>query len=139
MDKLNFFNFHTEFPNGLTLYNNGHSSKLQNLYTRNQIFNHIFSIVEFQIPENLAQPYINGGLLLENYETMNAHLHWGSQLSKGSEHFLNGIQWDAELHLVHKNVKYPTADIATQHSDGLAVVGLFLEMVEVGLTHIYNI
>ena len=36
------------------------------------------------------------------------------------------IQGDAELHLVHKNVKYGDVSEALEHSDGLAVLGVFL-------------
>ena len=33
------------------------------------------------------------------------HAHWGSCAGHGSEHTVNGKQYDAELHIVHFNTK----------------------------------
>jgi len=55
------------------------------------------------------------------------HFHWGSESHCGSEHLLNGRQFSAELHLVHRNVKYATMEEALTKEDGLCVVGVFIE------------
>ena len=33
------------------------------------------------------------------------HAHWGSCAGHGSEHTVDGKQYDAELHIVHYNTK----------------------------------
>lgn len=38
------------------------------------------------------------------------------------------LSYPAELHLVHYNTKYGTLTEATKHSDGLAVLGIFLSV-----------
>jgi|688.fasta_scaffold570930_1 hypothetical protein len=37
----------------------------------------------------------------------------------------------AELHMVHYNTKYGTYAAATEQSDGLAVLGIFLEVMKI--------
>lgn len=73
-------------------------------------------------------PYITGGGLDDRYEFHSFHLHWGSDSSKGSEHLIRSQSYPAELHLVHYNTKYGTFAEATTHSDGLAVLGIFLKV-----------
>jgi carbonic anhydrase len=68
---------------------------------------------------------IHGGPLgNETYYLHDFHIHWGS------EHTLNGKVFDAELHLVHYNAKYGDLKTAIGMSDGLAVLGVFLEVCE---------
>ena len=72
----------------------------------------------------------------EDYRLAQFHLHWGSGAkgtgsgAEGSEHTLEGRRYFAELHLVHYNTKYTDIGESLAHSDGLAVVGHFIEMVE---------
>lgn len=61
------------------------------------------------------------------YRLLQFHFHWGSHSHCGSEHLLNGRQFSAELHLVHRNVKYATMEEALTKEDGLCVVGVFIE------------
>jgi len=56
------------------------------------------------------------------------HAHWGSCAGHGSEHTVNGKQYDAELHIVHFNTKYGTPENAADKPDGLAVLGIFIEV-----------
>lgn len=64
-----------------------------------------------------AQPRITGGPLRTPYIFHSMHLHWRS------EHIVNGVQNEAELHLVHYNSKYGSLSQAVEHADGLAVLG----------------
>jgi len=41
---------------------------------------------------------------LKIFELAQAHFHWGSDASKGSEHTINGKPHSLEMHLVHKNI-----------------------------------
>lgn len=75
---------------------------------------------------------LTGGPLKDTYVLEQFHLHWGSQEGKGSEHTIDGVEYDAELHLVHYNTKYGDFGSAANKPDGLAVFGF---MVKVGKSH----
>ena len=55
------------------------------------------------------------------------HAHWGKKDGGGSEHTIDGKQYDAELHIVHYNDKYGDPSQAVDKPDGLAVLGMFLK------------
>uniref|UniRef100_A0A3P8X7V4 Carbonic anhydrase n=1 Tax=Esox lucius TaxID=8010 RepID=A0A3P8X7V4_ESOLU len=71
---------------------------------------------------------LTGGPVTGTYRLKQFHFHWGSTDDKGSEHTVDGKHFPAELHLVHWNNKYTSFDEATNHPDGLAVVGVFLQI-----------
>jgi len=75
-------------------------------------------------------PYMMGGRLPpgDRFDFVQLHWHWGSVSTQGSEHTMNGKEFPMEIHLVHKNSKYPTLTDAVQNSDGLAVLGFFYEV-----------
>ena len=55
--------------------------------------------------------------------------HWGDNSKEGSEHYLNGVQYPAEIQLFHWNAKYLGGyDEAAMNPDGLAAVSFFYEM-----------
>ena len=56
------------------------------------------------------------------YNLLQFHLHWGAGRSDGSEHRVNGAQYDAEIHFVHRRRGDPTNSTAR---DTLTVVGVF--------------
>lgn len=62
--------------------------------------------------------------LTGDYKAANLHMHWGTAVTGGSEHTINGVQEFAELHFVHYNTKYLTLGNAVDKSDGLAVLGI---------------
>jgi len=70
---------------------------------------------------------LSGGPLEGEYELWQFHAHWGKKGGGGSEHTIDGKQWDAELHLVHWNrSKYASPNEAAGQPDGLAVLGIML-------------
>lgn len=72
-----------------------------------------------------------GPLDKAEYELWQFHAHWGNDSSHGSEHTIDGKDYAAELHLVHWNrTAYPSPNVAAGHGDGLAVLGLFMEVGE---------
>lgn len=71
---------------------------------------------------------LTGGPITGIYRLKQFHFHWGSSDGKGSEHTVDGKLYPAELHLVHWNTSYPNFGEASSKSDGLAVVGVFLEI-----------
>uniref|UniRef100_A0A3P8Q9Z1 Carbonic anhydrase n=1 Tax=Astatotilapia calliptera TaxID=8154 RepID=A0A3P8Q9Z1_ASTCA len=92
----------------LTLGNNGHSVQLS------------------------LSPTMSISSLRNRYTAAQLHFHWGSpSRPAGSEHTVNSKQYAAELHVVHYNSdKYPNISTAVDKSDGLAVLGV---LVEVGM------
>uniref|UniRef100_A0A4W3IZF7 Carbonic anhydrase n=1 Tax=Callorhinchus milii TaxID=7868 RepID=A0A4W3IZF7_CALMI len=77
---------------------------------------------------------IRGGPLEFPYRLKQFHFHWGGKDSRGSEHTVNGKSYPGELHLVHWNAaKYKSFDEAASAPDGLAVLGVFLELAPISL------
>ncbi|XP_044305165.1 carbonic anhydrase 14 isoform X1 [Varanus komodoensis] len=95
-------------PSGstFTLTNNGHT-------------------VQLSLPQSLR---LHG--LPSKYSAVQLHLHWGGKgHPKGSEHQVDGRAFPAELHVVHFNSdKYANVSEAKDKPDGLAVLGVFLEV-----------
>ena len=70
--------------------------------------------------------------MVGRYELAQLHFHWGdSSGNKGSEHTLDGEQFDAELHFVHYNTKcgrdLTEALLNCEGQDALAVLGVFID------------
>ncbi|XP_072048358.1 carbonic anhydrase 2-like [Amphiura filiformis] len=77
---------------------------------------------------NLNGDYIiGGGGLPSTYKAVQFHLHWGSNMSRGSEHTINGMHYAAEMHIVHYDfMNYPLIPLANEQKNGLAVLGFFI-------------
>lgn len=71
---------------------------------------------------------VSGGGLVGSYKTVQFHLHWGPDETAGSEHEVNGMAYPAEMHFVSMNKKYSTLKEALAPADGLAVLGVFMEV-----------
>eukprot|EP00668_Euglena_longa_P048299 GGOE01065367.1.p1 GENE.GGOE01065367.1~~GGOE01065367.1.p1 ORF type:complete len:352 (+),score=34.63 GGOE01065367.1:36-1058(+) len=60
------------------------------------------------------------------------HGHWGraGKTSEGSEHYMQGVAYPMEMHLVHYNTKYGSfsAAVASGATDAILVVGVFLSL-----------
>ncbi|XP_069159880.1 carbonic anhydrase-like [Procambarus clarkii] len=95
-------------PNDATITNNGHSAQVT-------------------IGQNPA-PTVQGGDLLAKYTFLQLHFHWGSKQTMGSEHTVDGKRYAAELHMVHYKTEYGSSATAVSHTDGLAVLAIFLEV-----------
>ncbi|XP_072292029.1 carbonic anhydrase 12-like [Eucyclogobius newberryi] len=92
----------------LTLGNNGHS-------------------VQISLPLRM---HISN--LPHHFSAAQVHFHWGSASRPlGSEHMVNNKQYAGEMHVVHFNSdKYQNLSVAADKSDGLAVLGVFIEIGE---------
>ncbi|XP_071102111.1 carbonic anhydrase 2-like [Haliotis cracherodii] len=62
-------------------------------------------------------PFTDGEYVLDSM-----HFH------SPSEHLVNGKHYDGELHLVHYKKEYGSVGAAVDKEDGLAVIGVFLEV-----------
>lgn len=95
--------------NSLDILNNGHSFQV--------------TFVDDTDSSTLRDGPISGIYRLKQF-----HFHWGASDDKGSEHTVAGKMYPAELHLVHWNTKYANFGEAASKPDGLAVVGVFLQI-----------
>lgn len=84
-------------------------------------------VVEFDDADDRS--VIQGGPLDNGYRLKQFHFHWGGKGCHGSEHTVSGKTYTSELHLVHWNAaRYGSFGEAVAASDGLAVLGVFLEI-----------
>ncbi|NWT50118.1 CAH2 anhydrase, partial [Erythrocercus mccallii] len=97
------------------------ASTARNIVNNGHSFN-----VEFD--DSSDKSVLQGGALDGVYRLVQFHIHWGSCDGQGSEHTVDGVKYDAELHIVHWNVKYGKFAEAVKHPDGLAVVGIFMKV-----------
>ncbi|KAK4289274.1 hypothetical protein Pmani_037744 [Petrolisthes manimaculis] len=74
------------------------------------------------------RPTFHGGNLHSDYEFVQFHFHWGSVDTQGSEHSIDGVSFPGELHLVHYRNDYGSLKKAIQYQDGLAVLGVMLQL-----------
>ncbi|XP_069159516.1 carbonic anhydrase-like [Procambarus clarkii] len=77
----------------------------------------------------VGQPTISGGGLPGAYTFTQFHFHWGKNVNEGSEHTINGAKFPGELHMVHYKTEYGSLAEAVSHADGVAVLGILLEVV----------
>ncbi|KAG7475763.1 carbonic anhydrase 14 isoform X2 [Solea senegalensis] len=97
------YNQHGSKP--FTLHNNGHT-------------------VVIELPE-----WMGLGGLPWLFTAVQMHLHWGNGGPDhgSSEHTINGLSADAELHVVHYNSElYPNISAAMRQRNGLAVLGILI-------------
>ncbi|NP_001072448.1 carbonic anhydrase 13 [Xenopus tropicalis] len=74
---------------------------------------------------------LRGGPFIGSYRLRQFHFHWGSSDGHGSEHKVDGMDYAAELHIVHWNSeKFSSFVEAACAPDGLAVLGVFLKIGE---------
>ena len=62
------------------------------------------------------------------FRSFEGHFHWGSTNSQGSEHWLNGESSAMEINILHYNEKYASPSEAMTQNDGLAVVGVLVDV-----------
>jgi len=88
--------------------------------------------VVYQLTSNVPAnqiPSISGGGLNGTYNFAAMHWHWSNSLTTGgSDHRINGRTYPVEMHLVHMNSKYSSINDAVKNKDGLAVLGIFMEV-----------
>ncbi|XP_074163851.1 carbonic anhydrase 6 isoform X2 [Sminthopsis crassicaudata] len=80
--------------------------------------------VQWTLPANM---HIIEGLPYE-FTAVQLHLHWRNATQfHGSEHTINGVPADSELHIVHFNSeKYQSFEEAQDKPDGLAVIAILI-------------
>lgn len=78
-----------------------------------------------------VEAFVEGGGLNYKYKFHSFHFHWGNQrLKGGSEHTVNGKHYFSEVHMIHYREDCADLSDCFKYSDGLAVFGFFLEIVD---------
>ncbi|KAL4631038.1 carbonic anhydrase-like [Arapaima gigas] len=95
--------------------------------TSNDIINNGHS-VQVDFADDSDSSILTGGPISGTYRLRQFHFHWGACDDRGSEHTMDGTRFAAEMHLVHWNTKYPRFADSTSQPDGLAVIGVFLQI-----------
>ena len=104
------------------------SKPLKWSYNKDHCLNIENTGASWKVNVNGSGSSLTGGVLDNEFELWQFHAHWGSDDEQGSEHTVNGKMYPAELHLVHWNKKYESPNVAAGQPDGLAVLGLFMEI-----------
>ncbi|XP_026888462.2 carbonic anhydrase 1-like [Electrophorus electricus] len=77
---------------------------------------------------NDSKVNVSKGGLADVYKTSQVHFHWGNgTFTGGSEHTLDGKQYQMEMHVVNYMSSYGSLDAALTNSTGVAVLGFFIE------------
>uniref|UniRef100_A0A4W4GVT6 Carbonic anhydrase n=1 Tax=Electrophorus electricus TaxID=8005 RepID=A0A4W4GVT6_ELEEL len=78
---------------------------------------------------NDSKVNVSKGGLADVYKTSQVHFHWGNgTFTGGSEHTLDGKQYQMEMHVVNYMSSYGSLDAALTNSTGVAVLGFFIEV-----------
>ncbi|XP_029312481.1 carbonic anhydrase 4-like isoform X2 [Cottoperca gobio] len=86
--------------------------------------------VKFTLEDGKVE--VSGGGLDGTYSTIQFHFHWGdTEHHPGSEHTIDGHRYPMEMHIVSLK-KGLTVQQATENSEGIAVLGFFINATEDG-------
>ncbi|XP_063844715.1 putative carbonic anhydrase 5 [Scylla paramamosain] len=121
-EKQSPLNFRTVFP----------SSFPPLIFKNYGLINITLEIDDHHLKANLVplspnRPHLLGGGLNGKYVLDSFHFHWGKNNEEGSEHRLLNCNFAGEMHFVHYNQKYRDVTEASNNTDGLAVLAVWLE------------
>ncbi|XP_028168654.1 putative carbonic anhydrase 3 [Ostrinia furnacalis] len=85
--------------------------------------------VRWAVEPGTPAPVLSGGPLRDNYTFAEVHFHWLS------EHAINGLKYPMEIHFVHLKTGL-NFDQALQQRDGVAVVGVLVQVGPIGETSV---
>ncbi|XP_074593315.1 carbonic anhydrase 7-like isoform X3 [Brevipalpus obovatus] len=79
------------------------------------------------IPSSFGEKSVLQGQ--KRYQLKQFHAHWGCEPNMGTEHAIDGRYYASEIHFVHwDSQNYATAGEAAKNANGLAVIGVFVEI-----------
>ncbi|XP_067325921.1 carbonic anhydrase 4-like [Anolis sagrei] len=123
---------------------NGKNQSPINIVTKKAISDDCLGPINFSGYEDRKRPYvlkntghyaeiamkdgatISGPGLPAIYSLKSFHFHWGTYHHKGSEHAIDGLKHDMELHIVHTKNNM-TLEEAKKDPQGLAVLAFFIK------------
>ncbi|CAF3809278.1 unnamed protein product [Rotaria sp. Silwood1] len=76
--------------------------------------------------------YITGGPVLNEYQFLQFHMHWGANDNEGSEHVIDGVRLPAELHIVTWNTsqyRTPQEAMVSEQFGGLLVFAILIKII----------
>ncbi|XP_056874599.1 carbonic anhydrase 15 isoform X1 [Takifugu flavidus] len=82
---------------------------------------------------------VSGGGLPDVYHTIQLHFHWGGPATNGSEHTVDRRRYPMEMHIVNMKGVYPNVTAALGDPTGLAVLGVFIDVVYADNVHFGHI
>ncbi|XP_074099035.1 carbonic anhydrase 1-like [Cotesia typhae] len=113
-EPLMFENIYETVPKRMILKNDGHTLKLL-----------------FQWPDNPTKlPYIHGGPLKGEFVRHSHEFRWGSDVTNGSEHQLNGKSYAMEMQAINYNREYGSYEEAEGSENGLMIYSVFYRLRE---------
>uniref|UniRef100_A0A1B6GIN4 Carbonic anhydrase n=1 Tax=Cuerna arida TaxID=1464854 RepID=A0A1B6GIN4_9HEMI len=74
--------------------------------TRAKLYNSGTTAVVYMYGDKFQKPFLKGGPLKERFIFEQMHFHWGKEDIWGSEHYMDGESYSAEVHIVYYNGKY---------------------------------
>ncbi|XP_055710077.1 carbonic anhydrase 2-like [Phlebotomus papatasi] len=86
--------------------------------------------VQYSFEYTGTPPILTGAFLDAEYLFTQLHFHFGTNDYTGSEHSINSVTYPMEMHLVFYNSIYNDTQEASEHPDGLLVLGLFFQVLE---------
>jgi len=114
LGPIEFVNYNQVLGGPLALTNNGHS-------------------VQLTLPTSVVRPSIKGGGLSDEYTLEQIHFHWSQSDAMGSEHLVDGVAHEMEMHLVHYDSnKYASVSDSLNDPQGVAVIGVFVSVKHIG-------
>ncbi|KAL5281139.1 CA14.2 family protein [Megaselia abdita] len=124
LPKLYFNNYQMLYPQKVVVENNGHTANInlpkvdvESLFGKSLL--------------NQILPQIYGGPLhADRFIAESVHFHWGSKDTHGSEHVIDSTRHTMEMHILHRNSKYDTVEVARENPDGLAVTAVIFQAHE---------
>lgn len=110
-------------PNQRMLKLRGYGQALAGEFVNN---GHAVTLV---LPTNQTYQLSGGGMGDNTYHALQLHFHWAAPTSTdGSEHTVDGKHYPVEMHIVHIKEPYTSLDQVKDMSDGLAVLGVFIDV-----------
>ncbi|XP_053721757.1 uncharacterized protein LOC128759109 [Synchiropus splendidus] len=111
-------------------------ANLKNFSFKNFSSPHVFKTIQnngHTVKCTIENVEVGGGGLPATYTTLQLHFHWGdTEHHPGSEHLIDGHRYAMEMHIVSLK-KGQTADQAVADSEGIAVLGFFINATEDGV------
>ncbi|XP_047655782.1 carbonic anhydrase 2-like isoform X2 [Tachysurus fulvidraco] len=80
-------------------------------------------VVEFQ-----AGMSVKGGSINHNYRIVEMRFHWGSNITNGSEHKLDGRRFPMEMQIVGVAPGFADVEAASANQSGLLMLGVFIDI-----------